>query len=165
MRGNATHAGAGRPGRALAVAVVLSLALSGCAGLRDSRLNPFNWFGGERESRTAATTAEVADPRGLVPQVLSLGVDRTASGAIVNAMGLPPSQGHWDAVLLPLNNGRPVNGVLSFEFRLQPPPAPTREGTQRSREVLAGTFVSNQRLEGVRVIEVIAARNRRSVRR
>ncbi|MCC6006805.1 MAG: hypothetical protein JJU40_03915 [Rhodobacteraceae bacterium] len=153
------------PARALALAVALSLVLGGCAGLRDSRLNPFNWFGGERESRVAASTAEVGDPRMLVPQVLSLGVDRIASGAVINAMGLPPTQGHWDAELVALNAGRPVNGTLSFEFRLSPPPGPTRAGTQRSREVLAGTFVSTQRLEGVRQIEVIAGQNRRSVRR
>lgn len=149
--------------RPVLTVLALALVLSGCAGLRDSRLNPFNWFGGERESRVAAAAGEVVDPRGLVDQIVSLRVDRMPGGAIVNAIGLPPTQGHWDGELV--RRADVPAGTLSYEFRLRPPPAPTRTSTQQSREVLVGTFVSDQALQGIRTIEVIGASNRRSVRR
>ena len=56
-------------------------------------------------------------------------------------------------------------GTLAFEFRIAPPPEPRRAGTQRSREVLVGRFLSTARLEGIRTITVIGAENRRSARR
>jgi len=92
-------------------------------------------------------------------------VERNQGGVIVHAMGLPPTQGYHDAELVVQNGGIPVKGVLSFEFRAAPPPQPAAVSTQRSREVLVGLYLTNQQLDGVRRIEVIAARNRRTVSR
>jgi hypothetical protein len=78
-------------------------------------------------------------------------------------MGLPPRQGFWEADLVEV--GR-ENGELVFEFRVYRPADPnTRTGTQRSREILAGTSLSTQDLAGIRQIVVVAQQNRRSVSR
>jgi hypothetical protein len=150
--------------RKTVAALSVLLVLSACGGLRESRLNPFNWFGQGREARVEASAETVArDPRPLVAEVVSLSVDRMPGGAIVRAMGLPPTQGYWEAELVAAEDS--PAGTLAFEFRIAPPPEPRRAGTQRSREVLVGRFLSTARLEGIRTITVIGAENRRSARR
>ena len=144
------------------IAIVAAAGLVSACGLGGSRLNPFNWFGGEREVRVAAPVAEAGPRIPLVDQVVSLKAERAPGGAIVSAVGLPPTQGFWEAELAPVSN---EGGVYLLEFRLLPPVTPQRVGTQPSREVLAGTFLSDQTLAGVRTIAVQAARNRRSVSR
>ncbi|MFQ5438055.1 MAG: hypothetical protein ACE5DK_04400 [Paracoccaceae bacterium] len=150
----------------LITAIVLLTFLVGCAGLRDSRMNPRNWFGrSKEETLTLVQTAPAEDPSALVAEVVSLRVDRLPGGAIIHAVGLPATQGHWQAVLEPLNGELPDKGMLIYEFRLMPPPTPEAAGTKRSREVLVGRFLSSQTLIGVRRIQVIAQKNRRTVRR
>ena len=94
---------------------------------------------------------------------LSLDIDRTPGGAIVRAVSLPPTQGFWEAQLVPVATDSPTDIV--YEFRLLPPPEPTAQGTQRSREIVAGASIGNVTLQGVRTITVIGQRNRLSVRR
>lgn len=150
----------------LIVTLTLLSFLSACGGIRDSRLNPFNWFGRDREERVEVVeTLGPIERRPLAAEIISLKVDRMPGGAIIHAIGLPQTQGHWDAELVPLNGEVPEKGVLTYEFRLAPPPGPTRQGTPQSREVVVGLFVSDQTLLGVRNIAVIAQANRRSVRR
>ena len=80
----------------IAAVLVLSTAV-GCARVSDSRLNPFNWFGGSTESTGLAPDggfAEIApDRRNLVDQVTQLRVERTPGGAVIRATGLPPRAG------------------------------------------------------------------------
>mgnify|MGYP000126737599 CR=1 FL=1 len=147
--------------RFLLALLVVVLGLTGCA----SRLNPMNWFGRDREERVqiSETIAAPVDDRQLVTEVLSLSVDPLPGGAIVRAMGLPPRQGYWEADLVEV--GR-EDGEIVFEFRVyRPVDANTRVGTQRSREILAGTSLTTQDLAGIRQIVVIAQQNRRSVSR
>jgi len=154
--------------RLIAALVIVSFVAS-CASLRQSRLNPSNWFGKSRAERTAIATsitpATVSDARPLVGEVTTLKVERLPGGAIIRVMGLPATQGNYDAELVALNNELPDKGTLTYEFRLKNPTTPTAAGTKRSREVLVGRFVSDQTLIGVRRIVVIAQNNRRSVRR
>ncbi len=150
----------------LITAFALLAFLSACGGLRQSRLNPSNWFGKSKESKTVVqAVVKVSDARPLVNKVISLKVDRMPGGAIIRAMGLPQTQGYWKAELVPLNGETPDKGTLSFEFRVAPPPPPQDAGTKPSREVLVGYFISDQKLLGVRRIQVIAQGNRRTVRR
>jgi hypothetical protein len=134
-------------------------ALTGC-GAEGTRLNPLNWFGNERSERLAA---EVSAARSVVDQVLSVDVAPTPSGAIVSAIGLPPTQGFWEAELRPVATDDP--SVLLLDFGILPPARPQPQGTQPSREVLAGAAFSNQELAGIRTIVVRGARNQRSVSR
>jgi len=151
----------------LTAAILVFSLLAACGGLRDSRMNPANWFGRDKEERIAVEEAQeiYVDPKGLVSQIVSLKVDRMPGGAIINAFGLPPTQGYWSAELKPVNGEIPDKGTLIYEFRLLNPTDPQLTGTQRSREVVVGHFVSDQTLLGVRRIEVRAATNKRTVRR
>jgi hypothetical protein len=142
----------------LCLTLVLSLAACG------TRLNPFNWFGNDRSERITVTEQEEtpSDPRPLVDQVLSLSVEPVPQGAIVRATGLPPTQGYWQADLVEAERGD--NGIL-YEFRLIAPLEPAAVGTQRSREVIVATELSNFELQSIRTITVTGAQNRRTVSR
>ena len=142
------------------ITLLLVLGLAGCA----SRLNPMNWFGGDREQRIAAVeTVPDTDGRSLVAEIVSLDVVPSPGGAVISAMGLPPQQGYWEADLVEVSR---ENGELVFEFRVYQPIDPdTRVSTQRSREILAGTALSRFDLAGIRTVTVIGQQNRRTVRR
>ncbi|WP_428544182.1 hypothetical protein [Profundibacter sp.] len=148
----------------IAALLLGTLVLTGCA----TKLNPFNWF---KRGSTQETLAELPDPtvindnRALVQQVVSLSVDKTPGGAIIRATGLPPTQGYWDAELVPENGEEPVKGVLTYQFRIEEPIDFQRVSTPQSREVVVARFVSNIKLDGVRQIRVVGAKNARSTRR
>lgn len=149
--------------RLVAIVAILGI-VGGCARISASPLNPFNWFGRDRQvTEVVVRPAVETDPRPLVDQVLAVRVERAAGGAILHATGLPPRQGYHDAGLLVEVDAGP--GVLSYQFRLAPPLTPTRVSTQASREVEVATFLSDQTLAGVREIRVLGARSSRAVRR
>ena len=141
----------------------LCVALAGCGGFRQSKLNPFNWFGKSEAREVIVLPEKQNDPRPLVDDVLSMTVEPIPGGAIVRARGLTPTQGWWNAELVPL----PVddNGVLVYEFRLIPPPGDTDVNTPRSREVDVAIYVSDYKLDAIREIVVQGANNARSARR
>ena len=145
--------------------VVLGLAvvLAGCGGVRQSKLNPFNWFKKSEPRETIVLPGEATDPRALVETVLSMAVEPMPGGAIVRARGLTPTQGWWDAELVARDIDE--NGVLVYEFRLLPPTGRTDVNTQRSREIDVAIFISNVKLEPVREIVVQGATNARTSRR
>lgn len=145
------------------LAATLVIALAGCGGLRDSKLNPFNWFK-RSEVRVAVDVPEdPSDTRPLAETVLDLKVEPIPGGAIVRARGLPPTQGWWDAelVLKPTDE----TGVLVYEFRLSPPDQPTDANVPRSREIDVAIYVSDYKLEFVNEIVVQGATNARSASR
>jgi hypothetical protein len=137
--------------------------LAGCGTIRESRVNPFNWFGKDRVETITEAPDENADNRPRVDQVVTLRAEQVAGGAIVRAVGLPQTQGYYDASLVPVATDD--RGVLNLEFRIIPPLTPTRQGTQSSREVSAALFVSNQDMAGITRIRVQGTRNARTVRR
>ena len=55
--------------------------------------------------------------------------------------------------------------LLTYQLRATPPLEPTRVGTPQSREVIEGLFVSEQTLEGIVQIRVLAETNALAVRR
>jgi hypothetical protein len=137
--------------------------LAGCSGFSESRINPLNWFGGSEPRETIAVTGEAADPRPLVETVLSMAVEPIPGGAIVRARGQSPTQGWWQAELVPLDVDD--RGVLVYEFRIEPPPTITPTNTPQSRQVDVAIFVSDIGLANVREIVVQGATNARSARR
>jgi hypothetical protein len=147
---------------------LLCLALAGCGGLRDSKLNPLNWFGRSQpkaETLTVDGSAAPIDNRANVTQVTSLAVEAIPEGAIVRASGLPPTQGFWDAALVAENDGYPVDGVLTYRFVVAEPPGPRRSGTPQSREVTAADYLSTIDLAQITEIVVLGSENSRSTRR
>jgi hypothetical protein len=146
----------------LRVALILSVTLSLAAC--DSRINPLNWFGGDREQRVtiendATGRPVVVDGRILVSELIQLSVEQTTSGAIIRATGVVPVQGYYDAELVLIE--RTASSVV-YEFRVEQPLDNAIAGIQ---QISVGTELSVGELAGVRSITVIAATNRRSVAR
>ena len=147
----------------LTAVLTLTLILAGCGAMRESKLNPFNWFGRSEEAAKVALPEQPADPRALVETVLSMQVEEIPGGAIVRATGLTPTQGWWEAELLP----QPVdeNGRLVLEFRIFPPIERTAVNTPQSREVVVAFYLSNIKLAEVGEIVVQGETNARAARR
>lgn len=159
------------PSARIALTLALALSLAGCG--KESRVYPWNWFKGSQEVKTLDPKEgypKIADdPRLPVTQVTRLEVKQTLGGAIVSAAGMPPTQGWWSAELVAENDGKPVEGVITYHFLLEPPPqdsaAAQRVSTPESREVTVAAFVPNPRLDETHKIVVIGAENTRSVSR
>lgn len=149
--------------RAIILIFAVSLTLAGCG----SRFNPLNWFGSsQNENLVEDVDVEVfQDPRPRANTITELKIERTPGGAIVHATAVMASQGWYAPELVALNDGNPVDGVMTYDFRVVPPKQETGVGTTRSREITAGAFLSDIALQQVRVIRVNGAENSRSVRR
>ena len=145
------------------VVLGLAVALAGCGKLRQSKLNPFNWFKKSEPRETIVLPGEEEDPRPLVDTVLTMAVEPIPGGAVVRARGVTPTQGWWDAELV----ARDVDekGVLVYDFRLVPPTDRTDVNTQQSREIDVAIYISDVKLEAVREIVVQGAKNARVSRR
>lgn len=166
-------------------------ALAGCGGFRDSRANPRNWFSGRRARRSQEAAASAEEPvNPLIPErdeeegglfsrlrqkrpyegtpvavVSAFELKPVSGGGLVAVEGLTLRQGAFDVRLIPEDpDGQPVGGVLRYELRaVQPEDTP--QGPERTREVLAGAFVSNKVLESTTEIRVRGAQNERVIRR
>lgn len=139
--------------KTLIACLALTIALGGCGRIRDSRLNPFNWFDRvERVEQVAPTTETAADGRALVGQVTELKFDPYPGGVIVRATGLPPTQGWWEAELVARDLDE--DGVLVYDFRVFAPLTQTPSSTQRSREITAAASLSDAKLARITRIVV-----------
>lgn len=161
-----------------------ALVLTSCGTIRESRVNPFNWFGRSESVPVEQTAAAQTNPlipagkrRGLfskrekedlsvpVRQITDLRVERTNAGAIIYATALADRTGAFGAVLLP-DPADPENpSVLSFTFRVTYPEHNTPAGTPRTRSIIAAHSVSRQDLAPIRTIRVNGAANLRETRR
>lgn len=171
--------------KTLPALLVLSMTLGACATVRDSRVNPLNWFG-RSQAAPVETTAENTNP--LIPQagglfgnrnkqpddyigkpfeeVTDLTVERVAGGAIIRATGLAARQGIYAVQLTPANEDEvAVDGVLSYRLEGVRPDFATPVGTKPTRQVTAGRKVTDQTLRGVRTIRVEGSLNARTARR
>lgn len=155
----------------VALSLALAVALSGC-GIGKSKLNPWNWFKHEEVMTLEPKDGYpdiTEDPRELIAQVTALEVRPTQGGAIVAATGLTPTQGWWGAELLAENDGKPVEGVMTYRFVVAWPdpgsPAAGRVSTPQSREVTAAAFIPNVRLNEVAKVVVVGADNQRAISR
>ncbi|WP_128253842.1 hypothetical protein [Falsirhodobacter deserti] len=126
--------------RPLFAILIAATALAGC-----SRLNPGTWLSGGADSPRPQGVAEkasaVQDTRPLVAQVTALEVDRTASGAIVRATALPPTQGWFRPALV---NPRMEDGTLTFDFVAEAPTAEQPVGTPATREIIAAAALNGE---------------------
>ena len=165
----------------LTTALVSALALPGCGGSSGgSAYNPLNWFGKSRNETVAheaknalmpkksGLRREQAAPEGVaVAQILALAIEPAAGGAILRVTGLAPTLGAYDVRLVPefdLEIDGPLQTLqysLKTEYSTRSRPA----APQRSRELTAAVFLSDEDLKGVREIRVSGAENARSVRR
>ena len=138
--------------RTILVALCAVLVVAGCARVRESRINPFNWFGGAQRETRFELPSETQDDRLLAPEVLDLSVEPYSAGALVKAVARTPDQGWWEAELV----ARPIdeNGVLVYDLRMFPPITQTPVGTPASREITVAASISAVTLERVTRIVV-----------
>lgn len=150
--------------RSLTAALIALLALSACGTVRESRINPFNWFGkSEPTEQVAPLATKAPDARPLVHTLSELTVERYSTGAIIRATGVNDAQGWWDADLVEVATDDPTQ--LVYDFRIKPPGRETPVGTPRSREVTAAASVSANKLAKVSRITVQGLTNARSTGR
>lgn len=166
----------------LVVFLASALTLTACGTIRDSNLNPFNWFGGSRPAKLEQAPANSnplipVERRGLlrrkevayagtpVASITALAIERVAGGAIIRVTGVSNSLTAFEVRLVAENEGEPVKGTLTYVLHaLQPRPAPA--GTPASsREVTAAQYISDEDLAQVRAIRVEGATNARVSRR
>lgn len=141
-------------------ALFLCVSLAGCG---ESRLNPLNWFGGEREQRITVTdVGRPTDPRPLVEEITSLAIEPTTSGAILTATAATAATGYWQPGLVFVERS---DGAAVFEFRAAPPAPGTVAGPASTRSIVAAAALGRDDLENLRSVTVIARTNRRTVER
>jgi hypothetical protein len=167
--------------RPVILLLAASLTLAACSGWGNSRLNPGNWFGKSREL-SAEDIAAGANPLlpapraferkagtdGHVPvtTVTELTIERTLTGAILRASGIAARQGAYAARLTPITTKEDAEkGILSYALEVIYPVNPRPVGSEPTRTVLVAKDLSNQDLQGVRLIRVSAAGNSRETRR
>ncbi len=170
----------------LTVLLVASVSLSACGFVRNSALNPSNWFG-----RSTSEVVDVVDEKPvnpLIPQesglfgkkrsndeiyvgkpfgeIIDLKIERIPGGALVRATGRADRQGIYSVQLTPANDDElPVDGVLTYRLEGVKPNANTAVGASPTREVTAARKLTDQDLRGVRTIRVEGAHNAHVARR
>lgn len=162
------------------IVVVPAMVLGACSTVRESRVNPFNWFGRGQETSTVSvnTNALIPVKSGLmtrpapatysglpISKVTKLKVERIPGGAIINVTGISRIQGAHTAELKAENDGLPVKGVITYRFLVLPPAQTTGVGPEQSREVHVAAHLTDQEMIGVRSIKVVAATNAMTSRR
>ena len=168
--------------RPLVALLVLSMTLSACGAIRESRMNPFNWFGSSREVPAGVDPASTGAANPLIPQrrtnmfrrdetiylgqkldqVTELRIERVADGAIIRVDGIAQRADAYDIRLVPVPTERPDE--LHFELQGEFPEL-TQSTIRLPRPVVVATHLTDQDLAGIRRIRVSAARNARESRR
>ena len=165
--------------KSLLALVVASMTLTACGSIRDSAINPFNWFGRSKsEAVSAGPTNPLIPKRGgiftrrapgayagvPVATVKELVVERAAGGAIIRVKGVASQQGPYEVRLVE-DDGEDVK-ANTLSYTLKALRTPTRlVGPETSREVVAAVFVTDNDLAGIRTIRVKGAQNARTTSR
>lgn len=156
--------------------LITAMVLASCGRLRDTRLNPFNWFGraesrelsaAERNPliprRSALAAPEAEDTRTAVGTITELRIERLPGGAIVRATAVSERQGAHDVALRLIETDDVPENLLRYQMVAYQPVNPA--GTQLSRTVSAAVRVSDQDLLQIQRIEVVGAQNALTTRR
>ena len=95
--------------------------------------------------------------RPLAFQVTDLSVERSAVGIIITAIGVMPTQGWYEGTLVRVEKDNTSEAI--YEFHATKPLGSPPIGTVRSREIIAGSFLSSDEAAGLRNIRVVSASN------
>ena len=164
--------------RQVIVSGLVLMLVTGCASIKESRINPLNWFGKSEpvtvlNDGTAATVLpslaprkgypNFVDTRPLAPVISDVNVVKSASGAIITATATLPTLGYFDAELVRVASADA--SVAAYEFRLRPPTSAAPTGTAAQRRTTAAKPLSNEDPAGIRTIPIKGAAGARQVRR
>lgn len=156
--------------------LISTLVLSGCGmfggsgrsqatPVASAEVNPLIPASGRSGLFSLRRSAALLPDAPLAAQVANLTVERVQGGSLIRATAVSDSVGAFRVSLAPLNNGRPIDGVLTYELRAAVAPAGTVPMPERARSHVAAVKLSDARLSGVREIRVQAARNVATSRR
>lgn len=150
--------------RTIAILAVTALILSGCARVRDSKVNPANWFGKTTIPQTApadlpplvpaSRVKRTVDSRGLVASVGQVQVTPTPEGALVRAVGSAGGRAYSAELVEAGRDGT----TMSFEFRAR------EAASAGSRQISVATFLDNADIGGIRTFRIIGQSNSQLVR-
>jgi len=164
----------------LSALLISTMLLSSCGAIRDSVVNPLNWFGNGRSEPVNEGAANPLIPtrsgfslrRGPqayqgqpVQTITELKIERAAGGAIVRVKAVARTQGSYEVFLTSDTKGQPVDGVLTYTLKAKTPSRPTAQGPAQSREINAAQFVTDRVLASVRTVRVVGATNAMTARR
>ena len=155
-----------------------SLLTTGCESTRDSKANPFNWFGGSKkegnqsDAKTALipkkklsifrTKKEAVYPGQPIDKLSTLIMDEVPGGLLIQVTGMAQKTGIYDGRLIPLDS--PDTSVLEFQFDvIQPTDA--AGGPAASRTITVAAYFTDQDLGTVSTIRVRGANNTLTKRR
>lgn len=87
-------------------------------------------------------------------------VERGYGGVILRVTGVAPTQGFYNAALVPENGGVPdAAGVMTVALVAVPPETREAVGPERTRLLMTGAFMSDRELRDVRAFRVVAGPN------
>ena len=146
------------------ILLTLTTALTACATVRDSRVNPLNWFDRDKAATTSfeeelkplvpeSKVVTTIDTRPQIASVSSVEVAPAQGGFLVTATGLPSQAGGFNADLVPTGQD---GGVLTLSFRIV---YPDRAVTGRATAVNTARFFSNGDYPGVSSVRVTGQSN------
>ncbi|MEC7764031.1 MAG: hypothetical protein VX874_19160 [Pseudomonadota bacterium] len=148
-------------------ACLLGVVLTGCSSVS---LNPLDWFGPKDDVELVTLEPSEGwdggfdDYRGPIAQVTQLTIERASGGYLIRAAGNPPRLGYWEAELVPENDENPVDGGLTDNFMVAPPPWATATSQPQARQIHVAHYISDVKLGGTRTIRVVGANNQISAR-
>lgn len=160
--------------------LMMLVLVAGCARVAESRVNPFNWFGGGRDARPVQTDTGSVNP--LIPreresifrnntpetyqgtllqEVGELRIEPVQGGIVVRVEGVAPQLGAHDIRLIAVEGAEESATRLVFELRGLQDEEARLVGTQA---ITAAIALTDQAIAGVTTIEVVSASNRQSAR-
>ena len=164
--------------RALITLLLSSLILSSCGTVRDSRLNPFNWFGSARSQAVDAQNTNPLIPARrasvfrakqdeayqgkLVGEVSTMQIERRPGGALLTVTGIADFQGLYELKLVK-NKEDSDASTLSYDLRAYQPRGAA--GSEHSRTASAALWLTDNDLAEIRSIRVRGDRNIQTVNR
>lgn len=135
------------------------LVLAGCGGGVPEFLG--------REGSGAATYELGAEGEIIEPVPLPLAearLDPAATGYVLVARGVAPTQGFHTAALAPVDDGRPdAAGIVTFRFIALPPGVPEAVGPDRTRGLQAAAYIPTRALRDMRGVRVTGANTTRTL--
>ena len=155
-----------------------SLLATGCGSTRNSKANPFNWFGGSKKEVKESDAESALIPKKKlamfrikkeapylgqpIDKLSNLVADEVPGGLLIQVTGMAQKSGMYDGQLIPLDNTDA--SVREYQFDVIQP-ADTAGGPPASRTLTVAVYLTDQDLEAVSVIRVRGANNTLTTRR
>ena len=168
--------GSGAMLKSLSVVIVAGVVLTGCSGVRESNLNPFNWFGQSQPVPVNTQATGAANP--LIPAkrnsivwgdnketyagapvetISALSIERRPGGAIILVTGTASRAGPFEVRLVPDETATDGDTLAYRLLALQSAgPVSVRPD---AREVKAALWLTEQQLGGIREVQVSGRSN------